>query len=160
MARNEIFIAAAPQKVFELLSDPRTYSYWVVGSREIRAADPDWPEPNTAFDHSVGVPPFVINDDTRVLSALAPVMLELRANGGPLGSARITFQLQPEGNGTRVMMIEDPLERWRAIALGLPGHFLIKARNAESLRRLKGLGEGTAARPSGALAPRAGARES
>jgi uncharacterized protein YndB with AHSA1/START domain len=160
VARNEIFIAASPQKVFELLSDPRTYAYWVVGSREIRAADPNWPEAATAFDHTVGVPPFVIKDDTRVLSALAPVMLELRANGGPLGSALITLQLQPEGNGTRVTMIEDPVERWRAIALGLPGHFLIKARNAESLRRLKQLGEGTVPRPHGALAARAGVRES
>jgi uncharacterized protein YndB with AHSA1/START domain len=160
VARNEIFIAASPQKVFELLSDPRTYAYWVVGSREIRAADPNWPEPDTAFDHSVGVPPFVIHDDTKVVSTLAPVMLELRANGGPLGSARIIFQLQPEGNGTRVTMVEDPLERWRAIALGLPGHFLIKARNTESLRRLKQLGEGTVPRPQGPLPSRAGARGS
>lgn len=160
MARNDIFIAASPRKVFELLSDPRTYGYWVVGSREIRGADDNWPEPDTAFDHTVGVPPFIIKDDTRVVSALAPVMLELQANGGPLGSARITFQLQPEGNGTRVTMIEDPQERWRAIALGLPGHFLIRARNAESLRRLKQLGEGTTQRPGGRLAPRAGARQS
>ncbi len=159
MARNEIFIAASPQKVFELLSDPRTYGYWVVGSREIRGADRDWPEPDAAFDHSVGAPPFVIKDHTSVLSALAPVMLELRANGGPLGAARITFHLQPEGNGTRVTMIEDPLERWRAVALGVPGHFLIKARNSESLRRLKQLGEGTVPRPSDPLPTRAGARQ-
>ena len=157
MARNEIFIAAPPRKVFELLSDPATYSYWVVGTREIRGADRAWPERGAAFDHSVGMTPLVIDDHTSVTSVLAPVMLELRANAGPLGAAKISFHLQPEGNGTRVTMIEDPLERWRAVALGPLGHYLVKARNAESLRRLKQLGEGTAPRPGGHVPARDGA---
>jgi hypothetical protein len=44
MARNETFISAAPQVVFELLGDPSIYADWVVGSREIQAAEPSWPE--------------------------------------------------------------------------------------------------------------------
>ena len=39
MARNEIFIGAPPAAVFGVLADPRSYGEWVVGSREIRAAD-------------------------------------------------------------------------------------------------------------------------
>lgn len=137
-----MFIGAAPHAVFDVLSAPHTYSDWVVGTREIRRADQHWPEAGSAFDHSVGARPLVINDRTSVTRALAPVMLELRANAGPLGAAKIIFHLQPEGNGTKVTMIEDPLQRWRAIALGPLGHFLVKARNAESLRRLKQLSEG------------------
>lgn len=142
MARNEIFIAIPPQAVFDLLSDPHTYGDWVVGTRRVRGSDRDWPEQGSAFDHSVGAPPLSIDDHTSVTGVLAPVMLELRANAGPLGAAKVTFHLQPEGNGTRVTMVEDPLEWWRAVALGPLGHFLVRARNAESLRRLKRLGEG------------------
>lgn len=40
MARNEIFISAAPRQVWEILADPRSYAHWVFGSREIEAADP------------------------------------------------------------------------------------------------------------------------
>jgi uncharacterized protein YndB with AHSA1/START domain len=143
VARNGIFIDAEPQAVFDVLSDPHTYADWVVGTREIRGTDQDWPQAGSAFDHSVGAPPLLIKDHTSVTRALPPVMLELRANAGPLGAAKIIFHLQPEGNGTQVTMIEDPLERWRALVLGPLGHFLIKARNVESLRRLKQISEGT-----------------
>ena len=40
--RMQVKGVPAAVEVFELLSDPRTYGYWVVGSREIRAADPNW----------------------------------------------------------------------------------------------------------------------
>jgi uncharacterized protein YndB with AHSA1/START domain len=152
MARNEIFISASPQIVFDLLGDPRVYSEWVVGSREIRAADPDWPRPGTAFDHTVGHPPFTIRDHTSVTQSLAPVLLELRANARPwLGSARVTIHLTPEGNGTRVTMVEDPANRGLSVLIGPLGHGLIRLRNAESLRRLKALAEAERPRPRGRM---------
>ena len=69
MARNEISIAVPPEEVFAVLADARAYGAWVVGSREIRAADESWPGPGSALDHSVGKPPLVIKDDTTVLDS-------------------------------------------------------------------------------------------
>jgi uncharacterized protein YndB with AHSA1/START domain len=151
VARNEAFIAASPQRVFEVLSDPRSYGDWVPGSHAIRAADPAWPAPGTAFDHTLVLG---IADQTSVCAALAPVMLELRARARPLGSADVTLHLQPEGEGTRVTMIEDPSNRVLRVLMGPVGHGLIKLRNLEALRRLGRLAEDDTPRPSAKLPPR------
>jgi len=156
MARNEISIAVPPEEVFAVLADARAYGAWVVGSREIRAADESWPGPGSALDHSVGKPPLVIKDDTTVLDSRPPVMLELRARARPLPSARVTVQLQPYGRGTRVTMIEEPTSRTLNRVGGPVLHALIRLRNRESLRRLKRLAEGTEPRPSGVLPTRQG----
>ena len=155
MARNEIHIDAPPEAVFDVLADPRTYSEWVVGSREVRAADEHWPAPGSAFDHSVGALPLVINDHTAVVAARPPVMLELRARARPLPTARITIHLQPDGDGTRVTMIEDPANPVLNLLAGPLGHTAIRLRNSESLRRLRALAEGATPRPAGMLPGRA-----
>ncbi len=151
MARNEIYVDAPPAAVFEVLADPRSYGEWVVGSRAIRAADTQWPAAGAAFDHSVGMAPLVIRDHTSVVASRAPVMLELRAKARPLPTARVTLHLQPERDGTRVTIIEEPASRLLNVLAGPVGHAAIRMRNRESLRRLKALAEGTAPRPAGEL---------
>lgn len=143
MARNEIFISAPPREVYALLSDPRTYGQWVVGSRDIHAADPQWPAPGAAFQHSVGKGLLSLSDLTSVVAARPPVMLQLRARARPLPSARVTILLQPEGPGTRVTMLEAPYNRLLSALAGPLGHAVLRLRNRESLRRLKELAEGT-----------------
>lgn len=151
MARTEAFIAASLERVFGVLSDPRSYGDWVPGSKVIRAADPDWPAEGSAFDHTLVLG---LADQTSVSSALAPVMLELHARARPLGSADVVLHLQPEGEGTRVTMIEDPANRALSILIGPLGHGLIKLRNVEALRRLKRLAEEDAPSASAELPPR------
>lgn len=142
MARNEAFIAAAPKDVFAVLSDPARYGDWVPGTRAIRGADADWPAPGSDLHHTAGPPLIGVSDRTTVTHALPPLMLELRARGRPLPSARVSIQLQPEGNGTRVTLIEDPASRTLCLLIGPLGHGLIKLRNVEALRRLKEIVEG------------------
>jgi hypothetical protein len=154
VARNEIFISAEPREVFELLGDARTYGYWVPGSRAIRAADRDWPAEGAAFDHSTGHRGLEVSDHTSVSAVLEPVMLELRANARPFGTANVTIYLQPEGNGTRALMIEEPANRALSLLIGPVGHGLMRLRNREALRRLKDLAEGAVARPEDPLPPR------
>jgi hypothetical protein len=137
--------------VFELLADPRTYAYWVVGSYEIRAADRRWPAPGAKFHHTVGRPPLHLKDETVVVAAHPPAMIELRAKARPLPTARVTLHLEPELDGTRVTMIEDPANPLLNLLAGPLGHLTIRLRNHESLRRLKALAEGTAPRPGGRL---------
>jgi uncharacterized protein YndB with AHSA1/START domain len=141
MARNEAFIAAPPSRVYEVLSDPNSYGEWVVGSREIRAADPEWPAPGTRFVHASGPPGLGAEDETRVIDTVAPVMLELHDRVRPYPGARVTMYMQQDGDGTRVTMIEDPANPVLNVLIGPLGHGLIKRRNVESLRRLKELAE-------------------
>jgi uncharacterized protein YndB with AHSA1/START domain len=159
MARNEIFISAPVEDVFELLADPRAYATWVVGSREVRAADGHWPAQGARLAHTIGIPPLLIKDDTMVVDARPPVRLQLRARARPLPSARITLDLQPEGDGTRLTMIEDLESAILNLAAGPLGHIAIRLRNHEALRRLKSMAEGGMPRPRGPLSsPSASAR--
>lgn len=158
MARNSVSIASPPETVFELLADPRTYGKWVVGSREIQAADGDWPAPGSGFDHAVGFPPLDINDETVVLGASEPSRLVLKAKARPLPSAHIRIELQPDGNGTRLTMVENFNNGLLNLLAGPVTHLAIRVRNREALRRLKALAEGSTPRPRGALNPRQKAR--
>lgn len=159
MARSEIVVHAPPERVFAVLSDPRAYGDWVPGARGIRAADERWPEPGTAFDHSVGVSLLSLDDHTEVAAVLAPVRLALVAHARPLGTARVVLELQPDGPGTKVMMVEDPAPWWLSLAIGPAGHELLRLRNREALRRLKGLAERTRSSPQEPLPRRRDAAE-
>ena len=98
MAHNEILVAASVEDTFRVLADPRCYGIWVVGSSEIRRADPDWPAAGTAFHHTVGVRPLRMPRITpEVLAADPPVSIELLAHARPLPPARVRLVLRPEG---------------------------------------------------------------
>ncbi len=142
VSRNVRFIDAAPERVFSVLADPDGYGEWVVGSRDIRDADPDFPAPGTVFHHSVGIGPLVVHDHTEVLAADPPRMLRLRAHARPLGSAVVTLRLEPRRFGTEVTMIEDPAGWTTPLWILPPTHVFGRLRNFESLRRLKALAEG------------------
>ncbi|HEY8465200.1 MAG TPA: SRPBCC family protein [Solirubrobacterales bacterium] len=141
MARNSTHINASPERVFEVLTDPDAYGYWVVGSKEIRGADPDWPQPGSQFHHSVGFGPFTVKDSTRVELYEPPRRLRLRAKARPLGTARVTMELRPADGGTDVTMIEDPADPLTAFVFNPLTHLLVRGRNVESLNRLKELAE-------------------
>jgi hypothetical protein len=131
-------IAAAPEDVWAVLADPPTYGEWVVGSSEVLEWDPAWPAAGTRFQHRVGFKPFTISDHTEVIESDAPSHLELRAKARPFGVAKVTLDLQPHPDGTLVTMIEDPDGPWHFL-FPPPLHLLMRARNAEALRRLEGL---------------------
>lgn len=140
MARNRIEIAADPQTVWSILSDPPAYGDWVVGSKAVIDWHDDWPAKGSRFRHRVGAGPLTVSDYTEVISAERPSRLVLRAKARPLGVARVELQLAQSGDGTAVTMIEDPEGRWRYLFPPL-AHLLVRARNAESLRRLRDLAE-------------------
>jgi hypothetical protein len=154
VARNEIHVQAAPEAVWEVLADARCYGIWVVGSSTIRAADRDWPAPGAAFDHTVGMGPLRLADRTESLSAEPPVELRLLAHARPLPPAHVTLRLVPEGDGTRVIMIEDVAPVLLRLALWPAAQPATWMRNAESLRRLKAIAEGRVPRPAEPLPPR------
>jgi uncharacterized protein YndB with AHSA1/START domain len=141
VARNRRHVDAAPERVYAVLADARRYADWVVGSQDVRDADPAFPRPGTRFHHSVGIGLFVVKDHTEVLEADPPWRLRLAAHARPLGSATVTLELEPRGSGTAVTMIEDPRGISAPLKLLPLVHLFARVRNAESLRRLAELVE-------------------
>jgi uncharacterized protein YndB with AHSA1/START domain len=156
MAHNEIDIDAPPDAVFDVLSDPRSYARWVVGSRAIRAADAEWPATGTVFDHAQGIGPVYLKDSTFVLESRRPTLLRLRVQARPVSVAHVTLRLSPNGAGTHVEMEEGPADLFSWLTMNPLTAPLMRLRNAESLRRLKRLAEGQEPIPEGELPARGG----
>jgi len=136
MARNQRYVPASPQRVFEVLADPRQYGYVVVGSKHIREWDQEWPAKGAEFHHTVGFGPLAVRDKTYVTESDPPRRLQLIARALPLGKAKVTFELEPSNGGTNVTIIEDPLVPKAVHMLMPPVHAFTLVRNRETLRRL------------------------
>lgn len=147
MARTDRMIKAPPQTVFGVLADPRGYAYWVIGSHEIRDADPGWPQVGTKIHHTVALGPLRLKDHTVVEEVQPARFLKLQAKTRPLGKARVALDLQPMDGGTRVTMVEDPADRLTALVFMPLTHLLMRKRNVRSLERLAELAEGRRALP-------------
>jgi uncharacterized protein YndB with AHSA1/START domain len=139
MATNTRFMPVAPEAVWAALADAGGYGYWVVGSKTIRDADPDWPAPGSKFHHTVGLGPFTVSDHTVVVEAERPRRLRIRAKVRPFGTASVTLTLRERDAGTFVEMIENPDGLTSVLVLNPLVHLFTFGRNAESLMRLEEL---------------------
>lgn len=136
MAINEITVDAPPSAVWDVLADPETYEYWVVGNKSIRGHDPNWPTPGTEFHHELGFGPVTLKDKTVSLEAIPRRRLVMNVRALPVGHGIVTFDLTETGSGTQVRMEECPA--------GGPAKLiwpvldpLTRLRNVETLRRLR-----------------------
>jgi uncharacterized protein YndB with AHSA1/START domain len=139
MSRNVAVIPATPERIWDVLADPGSYGYWVVGSDTIRDADPGWPKPGTKIHHRVGIGPFKLNDDTQVKESTPPHRLVLHARARPFGTARVALELHPEGAATRVVMVEEPDDRFSRLLHNPITDRVLHRRNVTALRRLSEL---------------------
>ena len=141
MSHNTIFMAASPQTVYEVLSDPPSYELWVVGTKSIRGYDKAWPAPGSEFHHQVGFGFLAIKDKTVALENDPSHCLIIVVRAWPFIRATVSFTIEQEGAGSRVAMEESPRgapweKLWNRALDTLTG-----LRNAETLRRLKQLAE-------------------
>lgn len=139
MACTERIMDATPERIWAVLADAETYEHWVVGAKDIRAADGTWPRPGSTLQHTSGFGPFNLKDNTQVLESDEPRRIVLEARGRPLGIARIEITLQPEGTGTKVAMVEDAVRPATARVINPALNPLTHSRNVETLRRLEEL---------------------
>jgi len=128
-----------PEAVWDALADPAGYEYWVVGSKLIRDADPDFPAPGTKFHHTIGFGPLTLSDHTEVLEAERPRLMRLRAKGRPIGTAEVVLRMTPADGGTCVEMVENPDGPYAPLKFNPLLQVATKLRNAESLMRLEEL---------------------
>jgi len=141
MARTTIHVSTGPETVFAVLADAFTYPQWVVGCKEVRRVDGEWPEPGATFHHSVGIGPIAVRDTTSVVSCEPGRRLVLHARARPTGIARVEFELAVRDGGTEVIQIEEPIKGPTALLHNRVQDWLIDRRNREGLRRLKQLAE-------------------
>jgi len=132
---------ATRRQVWDVVADGWTYSQWMVGNTRMRAVEPAWPAPGSRIHHTIGIWPFVLNDETEVESSTPLEELVLRAKSRPFGGARIVLRLFDIDGGCRIEMAEVPvggplnlLPRRLALAAAYP-------RNRECLARLAALAE-------------------
>jgi uncharacterized protein YndB with AHSA1/START domain len=136
VARNTIHVDAPPEAVFEVLADPRLYANWVVGASTTYAVDGTWPEPGSVLHHAQLL---VIRDTTEVLECEPGRRLRLEARARPLVVAHVTVTLEPDDGGTRVVLEEAVVGGLAAVLPRVVNDAVIGVRNAESVRRIKGL---------------------
>jgi uncharacterized protein YndB with AHSA1/START domain len=148
MAVVESHVDAPPERCFEVLSDPRSYAYWVVGSREIRAADPDWPAPGSKFHHTVAGG---LEDHTVVEEVEPNRRLRLRAKARPFGTAFVTVTMNGSNGGSLLRLEEEPADQLTKLLFNPVLDRLLHVRNIGSIERLKELAEGDVPMPAGPL---------
>jgi uncharacterized protein YndB with AHSA1/START domain len=141
VASARTFINAAPEDVFNVLSDAGTYVRWVVGCQQVRQADGAWPDPGSSFEHRVGVGPLRVQDITTVVESSPPRRLVLRARAWPLGESIIEFRIRPKRDGTELQMRQTPAAGPVAALDNPLQDFVTSLRDRESLRRLRRLAE-------------------
>lgn len=141
MAITHTQIAAPPERIFAVLSDPYSYGDWVVGSDTIRDADANWPAIGSRFHHRVGFCLMKINDHTEVLDVDPPLRLVMHARARPVGTAQVTMLLTEHTRGTYVTMIEAAGDRLSRVGMNRLTDPLVRLRNIKSLQRLKRIAE-------------------
>lgn len=130
---------ATPEEIFAVLADGYSYDDWVVGSKQIRAVDADWPAQGSRFHHTIGAGPVDIKDSSKVLEVDPPKRLVLSVRFRPAGTAIVDLKIEPLDNGkTRVVMMEKP-ESGPVRVLALAVSLLLLVRNELSLWRLRRL---------------------
>ncbi|MFM9919670.1 SRPBCC family protein [Lacisediminihabitans sp. H27-G8] len=142
MSVNVREMACSPEDVFAVLADGWVFTTWVVGAARMRDVDENWPAVGSALQHSFGVWPALINDETTVLECDSPRHLVMQPKGWPLGEARVVIDVKPRGRGCVVRIEEYAVA---GPASWVPRPLLdvaLHRRNAETLQRLAFIAEG------------------
>lgn len=126
-----------PRQVFDVLRDGFSYGDWVVGTRTIRAVDPEWPTKGSRLHYTVGYRPLRKDGHTSVLSYRPDVEIELEAYAWPAGAAHIRITARPVDDGALVQIDEAPSRGPGRLLHNPLTDLLVKARNVETLRRLE-----------------------
>ncbi|MDO5711977.1 MAG: SRPBCC family protein [Micrococcales bacterium] len=139
MSSVERHCEASPAEVWAVLANGWTYGSWVVGASRVRAVDPSWPAVGACVHHSIGTWPAVLNDNTEVVHESQHLVMMARTR--PVGQARVEITVTPEGDGTRIRIVEDFVSGPATVVPRPARHAALKLRNTETLYRLALLAE-------------------
>ncbi|MFE5143742.1 SRPBCC family protein [Streptomyces fagopyri] len=109
MAVRHRLIRKSPEEVWAVLSDAERYGDWVVGTSWSEPDEGQWPELGAALRYEIKIGPITLHNRTVVRRSEPSTVLELEADSGPLGTARIAMELRPWGEDTLIIFDEHPL---------------------------------------------------
>ena len=129
-------IERSPETVWAVLEDPRLYAEWVVGTSESKPADGRWPQVGARLTYVLGRGRLAYEGRTVVRRMERPRWLELEADSGRLGTARIAIEVRAWGAHSLVLVDEHPLRGLGGALHTAPLEVLIQLRHRKMLARL------------------------
>ncbi|MFE2531325.1 SRPBCC family protein [Streptomyces sp. NPDC059371] len=109
MAVRHRLIQKPPAAVWAVLSDAERFEEWVVGTSRVEAGEGRWPDLDATLRYEIAIGPITLHNRTIVRRSEPNTVLELEANSGALGTARIALELRPWGEHTLLILDEHPL---------------------------------------------------
>ena len=132
----------SPSDVFAVLADGWLYPSWVVGASRMRDVDHNWPQVDSRLQHSFGVWPMLLNDETVVREWDPPRRMVMSPKGWPVGEALVTIDVKPRRDGCVVRVQEKAQKGPATLVPSAVLDIYLHARNIETLRRLAFIAEG------------------
>lgn len=109
MAVRHRLVERTVDDVWAILADSARYGDWVVGTSESRPEAGVWPQVGSSIAYTVRLGRWSVAGSTVVRRCEAPGVLELEADSGWLGTARIALEVRPWGKFSLVTIDEHPL---------------------------------------------------
>lgn len=148
MAVRHRLIRRPPAEVWAVLADGSRYGDWVVGPDSSREAGSDWPELGSSIEYAVRLGPWTGTGRTTVRDIDPPRRIELEADSGRLGTARIAIEVRPWGRETLVIVDEHPLRGPGAALHNAALDALLQLRHRSMLARLADTVENSPSTPA------------
>ncbi|MBT3149571.1 SRPBCC family protein [Streptomyces sp. CHD11] len=141
MAIRHRLIRVDPRSVWAVLEDGTRYADWVVGTSASEPVRGHWPQVGSAIGYEVRFGPVCLRNETVVRRCVPGEVLELEAEAGPLGTARIAIEVHTWGDHTLVKVDEHPLRGAGGFLHNVAVEALIQIRHRAMLARLAELCE-------------------
>ncbi|MGW7270622.1 SRPBCC family protein [Streptomyces sp. NPDC054864] len=136
MAVRHRLIKRSVADVWAVLADGSRYGDWVVGTSDSQPREGDWPEVGSSITYTVRVGWRTLSGRTTVRRCEEPGILELEADSGWLGAARIALDVRPWGEYALVIVDEHPLTGPGGMLHNAAVDALIQLRHRAMLARL------------------------
>ncbi|MFD0263771.1 SRPBCC family protein [Kitasatospora indigofera] len=150
MAVRHQLIERSPQQVWAVLAEPRRYPDWVVGVADSAPGQGDWPLVGSDLSYQVVLGPWKCGGRTVVRRSEAPHLLELEADSGALGTARIALEVRPWGEKESLVILDEhPLRGAAGTLHNVAVDAFIQVRHRSMLKRLANVVERATSREPG-----------
>ncbi|WP_405825396.1 SRPBCC family protein [Streptomyces sp. NBC_00838] len=150
MAVRHRLIERPVADVWAVLADGSRYGDWVVGTSGSRPEEGVWPEVGSSITYTIRLGRWSASGSTVVRRCEEPGVLELEADSGRLGTARIAVEVRPWGENALVIIDEHPLRGPGGLLHNTAVDTLLQLRHRSMLARLADVVENSPAHPRAA----------
>ncbi|MEV6013570.1 SRPBCC family protein [Streptomyces sp. NPDC051976] len=154
MAVRHQLVEYPPEQVWQVLAEPERYADWVVGVSGSEPRGNAWPQVGASLTYTLSLGPWTGKGRTVVRRSQRPRFLELEADSGPFGSARIAIEVRAWGDTESLVIVDEhPLRGTAARLHNVVLDVLLQWRHRRMLGLLAKAVEETAQDEGGLPAP-------